>query len=427
MTKSPYGSGDKYTIHIGTEEKLYLYGWVNTYRVENPAWAGIAYNDGSNEEVIVDAAAGGGYGWTFFQLELNIPSGIDTIYPILERDPNDSNPVYWCGLVLSRLPHSKKFNEITGWAAGASKLITDPNTGSITGWSFGDGSNVNSDFKINADKFTLEDSNGDDPFIEIDNINNIAKLKGEMVVGKIESNDKNTYFDLNNNQIKIDNSNGFILDSKAKGTHDNPNISGGYIKGVFIEFANYGIRTKFGYGTKTSILDYVNIYQKNENSKVCIYADFPIYSANYKNNDGSNTEENVYRLIDFGNNNKGILIPLGSWTGSNSVVIFGVNDTDKSANYNVDFYCGDDKIAGGIIVKASDVGSENIKLYVINNNIIELRNDGYYTYFSFKLGEYIDINNLSSANGGRIRLKFTPNSNNTISNMNTMLFSHTNV
>ena len=41
------------------------------------------------------------------------------------------------------------------WAGGASKLLHSPD-GAITGWSFGDGSNVESQFKIKADKFYLE-------------------------------------------------------------------------------------------------------------------------------------------------------------------------------------------------------------------------------------------------------------------------------
>jgi len=44
------------------------------------------------------------------------------------------------------------------WAAGASKLITDPNTGAITGWSFADGSAIASEFVINADTFYINSS-----------------------------------------------------------------------------------------------------------------------------------------------------------------------------------------------------------------------------------------------------------------------------
>ena len=41
------------------------------------------------------------------------------------------------------------------WAAGASKLITAPD-GSVTGWSFGDGSGVQSQFKVYADNFIIQ-------------------------------------------------------------------------------------------------------------------------------------------------------------------------------------------------------------------------------------------------------------------------------
>lgn len=44
------------------------------------------------------------------------------------------------------------------WAGGASKLLIDPNTGAVTGWQFADGSNVESQFKINADTFIIANS-----------------------------------------------------------------------------------------------------------------------------------------------------------------------------------------------------------------------------------------------------------------------------
>ena len=43
------------------------------------------------------------------------------------------------------------------WSAEASKLITSPD-GNVTGWSFGDGSNVASNFIIQADKFQVSNS-----------------------------------------------------------------------------------------------------------------------------------------------------------------------------------------------------------------------------------------------------------------------------
>ena len=50
------------------------------------------------------------------------------------------------------------------WSANASKLITAPD-GSVTGWSFGDGSNTKSEFKIQAEKFSISDgTTGYTPF-----------------------------------------------------------------------------------------------------------------------------------------------------------------------------------------------------------------------------------------------------------------------
>lgn len=50
------------------------------------------------------------------------------------------------------------------WSANASKLITSPD-GSVTGWSFGDGSNTKSNFKIKATNFSISDgTTGYTPF-----------------------------------------------------------------------------------------------------------------------------------------------------------------------------------------------------------------------------------------------------------------------
>ena len=47
-----------------------------------------------------------------------------------------------------------------GWAGGASKLVTGPN-GEVTGWSFADGSNVESTFSINAENFYVQNTLND--------------------------------------------------------------------------------------------------------------------------------------------------------------------------------------------------------------------------------------------------------------------------
>jgi hypothetical protein len=55
-----------------------------------------------------------------------------------------------------------------GWAGGASKLIVDPTTGGITGWSAANGSGIDSSFKINADNFSITNAIGTDtPFTVI--------------------------------------------------------------------------------------------------------------------------------------------------------------------------------------------------------------------------------------------------------------------
>ena len=50
-------------------------------------------------------------------------------------------------------------NTVQGWSANASKLITDT-AGNLTGWSFGDGSNIKSYFTFLADKFFFKTDNG---------------------------------------------------------------------------------------------------------------------------------------------------------------------------------------------------------------------------------------------------------------------------
>jgi len=68
-------------------------------------------------------------------------------------------------------------------------------------------------------------------------MSNVTTIDGGLIsTGKVQSNDGSTYFDLNNNQIKMNNGD-FILDSQAAGDSTNPNIQGGYIKGTTIDGA----------------------------------------------------------------------------------------------------------------------------------------------------------------------------------------------
>lgn len=68
-------------------------------------------------------------------------------------------------------------------------------------------------------------------------MSNVTTINGGLInTGRIASNDNSTYFDLANNQIKMNNGD-FILDSTAAGTSSSPNIQGGYIKGTTIDGA----------------------------------------------------------------------------------------------------------------------------------------------------------------------------------------------
>lgn len=70
------------------------------------------------------------------------------------------------------------------WSATASKLITAPD-GSVTGWSFGDGSNTKSNFKIKATNFSISDgTTGYTPFsITGSDINFLGKVSFSSVTG----------------------------------------------------------------------------------------------------------------------------------------------------------------------------------------------------------------------------------------------------
>ena len=85
----------------------------------------------------------------------------------------------WSGTAWVLLSNgSTTLTNIT-WAAGASKLITAPD-GAITGWSFGDGSGLNSEFKISADKFILaNETTGHQPFI-VDLVSGQSVFQGKV-------------------------------------------------------------------------------------------------------------------------------------------------------------------------------------------------------------------------------------------------------
>ena len=77
---------------------------------------------------------------------------------------------------------------------------------------------------------------------------------GKITTGKVQSADTNTYFDLSNNQIKMNNGS-FILNSTAAGTINDPNIQGAYIKGAYIKGATVEASTFLGDLLKTTIYD----------------------------------------------------------------------------------------------------------------------------------------------------------------------------
>ena len=71
----------------------------------------------------------------------------------------DGEIFYWSGSLskwISTAIAARK--QIPHWAAGTSNFTTNPETGAITGWSYADGSGIDSEFVIKADNFHIEGS-----------------------------------------------------------------------------------------------------------------------------------------------------------------------------------------------------------------------------------------------------------------------------
>lgn len=87
----------------------------------------------------------------------------------------------------------------------------------------------------NTSMDAYDNSNIDTSSLALKDMSNVTTIDGgKITTGKIQSANGNTYFDLANNQIKMNNGS-FILDSTAVGTSTYPNIKGGYIKGATID------------------------------------------------------------------------------------------------------------------------------------------------------------------------------------------------
>jgi len=71
--------------------------------------------------------------------------------------------------------------DAASWSASASKLITAPD-GSITGWSFADGSNTNSTFKVYADNFIIQ---GASTTIDYNNANLVPSITARTLPSEV--------------------------------------------------------------------------------------------------------------------------------------------------------------------------------------------------------------------------------------------------
>jgi len=133
----------------------------------------------------------------------------------------------------------------TGWAAGASSFAVG-NNGEITGWSYSGSSAAPSVFNISAGSFTVDDGTGTGvPAFNVTggsvSLGGSLTVSGDIVTtGKIQKPGGLSFFDINNDQIKMhtknaDGTDKFVLDSTAAGTAIDPNIKGAYIQGATIE------------------------------------------------------------------------------------------------------------------------------------------------------------------------------------------------
>jgi hypothetical protein len=149
------------------------------------------------------------------------------------------------------------------WSAGASKLITAPD-GSVTGWSFGDGSNIASEFKIQADKFEVQGSTTGYTPIAVDTTTGKLKFTGDVrfeglgIDGGSTSIDggKITTNSLNADRIIVGSSlaaplinGGTIEGAVIRGV----NIEGSVIKSSWIDYSSTGDLTNWKFYTLATI------------------------------------------------------------------------------------------------------------------------------------------------------------------------------
>ncbi len=190
-------------------------------------------------------------------------------------------------------------NQAAVWSANASKLITAPD-GSITGWSFGDGSNIQSYFKVHATNFSISDgTTGYTPFsISNHNINfngvvdftntntyGTTTINGDKITTGSITADKITA-----NQIFVDHTiqssnftnvggNGFRLKAHALGNSDDPTIYGGYIKGTTVEGAVLEGGTINGGTINGAMLNATGMFGGTYNANIVVNTNDPLNPA----------------------------------------------------------------------------------------------------------------------------------------------------
>jgi hypothetical protein len=227
------------------------------------------------------------------------------------------------------------------WNAKSLKLITAPD-GSITGYSFQDGSGLTSNFTINADNFKISDStNSYTPFAIVGNelflngkvtFSNVEGVESILTIDNVQDaiNNNVTYIDggkIVTNEAFVNNLNatgGITADYINADNFYNKNFYGGYIEGARINGAvikasyldldgelevltNYHISVATYNASPSSYSDAIYISADNEYRIPSISSITEYSAAHTLSSIGSSTGRiSAYNIANVGNNYKAV-------------------------------------------------------------------------------------------------------------------------
>lgn len=155
-------SGNSYTVYRYENATGGSSGTLSWYI--NTGETAKALSSGYRAQVLAGTAQSTADGkvTTWYQISAPVLTTND-IGDIWVDTDNGNKLQVWSGTVWTD-PTSAQGTQAYTWSASASKLITSPD-GSVTGWSFGDGTNIKSFFQIQATNFKISDgTTGYTPF-----------------------------------------------------------------------------------------------------------------------------------------------------------------------------------------------------------------------------------------------------------------------